>query len=178
REMGLLMMVVPLCMGLFALISGTLSDRFGPRGLSLLGLFIVAGGFALMTGLTPETPWWEFALRYAPVGVGIGLFQASNNTAIMSAVPRSRLGVASGLLNYSRVFGQSTGMPLVGSAFTAFVASLSSLPTRSDMSRVPPDLLVAAFDRTNLFLFLLVMAAICLAALVWWLDRPGASDRP
>ncbi len=171
REMGLIMMVVPLCMGLFALISGTLSDRVGPRGLSLLGLFILAAGFVLMSGLARDTPWWEFALRYAPVGIGIGLFQASNNSAIMGAVPRARLGVASGLLNYTRVFGQSTGLPLVGSIFTAYVVSLSNLPSRTDMTQVPPDLLVQAFNRTNFVLFFLATAAIGLACLVWRLDR-------
>lgn len=171
RDMGLLMMVVPLCMGLFAMVSGTLSDKLGSRGLSLLGLFILAVGFLLMTGLSLDTPWWEFALRYAPVGIGIGLFQAPNNSAIMGAVPRARLGVASGLLNYARVFGQSTGLPLVGSFFTAFVVSASNLPSRTDMARVPPAVLVDAFNRTNFILFFLAAAAILLAAAVWWLAR-------
>ena len=34
EKVGLLMMVVPLSMGLISIIAGTLSDRFGPRGIT------------------------------------------------------------------------------------------------------------------------------------------------
>jgi EmrB/QacA subfamily drug resistance transporter len=177
REMGLMMMVLPVCMGVFAMLSGTLSDRFGPRGLSILGLAVVGVGYLAMAGLTETSPWWEYILRNAPIGIGIGLFQAPNNSAIMGAVPRDRLGVASGLLNYTRVFGQSTGMPLTGAIFTSAVAGLSALPSRTDFSQVAPDLLVAAFSHTNFIMFLLTMAALALGVLVWSLDAKNRADR-
>ncbi|MDQ7831482.1 MAG: DHA2 family efflux MFS transporter permease subunit [Desulfovibrionaceae bacterium] len=175
-EVGLIMMVLPVCMGVFAMLSGSLSDRFGSRGLSILGLATVCVGYLAMTGLTQDAPWWEFVLRNCPVGIGIGLFQVPNNSAIMGAVPRERLGVASGLLNYTRVFGQSTGMPLVGAIFTASIVGMSAMPTRADMTHVPPGQLVVAFCHTNAVLFFLAMAALILGVIVWRLDRTAGAN--
>jgi EmrB/QacA subfamily drug resistance transporter len=177
REMGLMMMVLPVCMGAFAMLSGNLSDRFGPRGLSILGLAVVGAGYLLMAGLTASSPWWEYVLRNAPIGIGIGLFQAPNNSAIMGAVPRDRLGVASGLLNYTRVFGQSTGMPLTGAIFTTAVAGMTTVTSRADFSQVAPDVLVAAFRHTNIIVFFLTLVALGLGVLVWRLDVKGHVSR-
>jgi hypothetical protein len=44
-------------------------------------------------------------------------FQSPNNTAIMAAAPRHRLGVANGMLSMSRVLGQLTGVSLMGAFF-------------------------------------------------------------
>jgi hypothetical protein len=44
-------------------------------------------------------------------------FQSPNNTAIMAAAPRHRLGVANGMLSMSRTLGQLTGVSLLGAFF-------------------------------------------------------------
>jgi EmrB/QacA subfamily drug resistance transporter len=170
-EVGLLMMLIPLSMGLIAPFSGALSDRFGPRGLSLLGLIILAGGCVAVGTLTLDSPWWGFALRVIPLGLGIGLFQAPNNSAIMGAVPRERLGVASGLLNYSRVFGQSTGLPLVGAIFTLFVASVTMESVRTDLNAVSPEALVAGVTGVYRVQALFILVAVALGIAAWIIDR-------
>ncbi|WP_092121227.1 MFS transporter [Desulfonatronum thiosulfatophilum] len=178
-EVGLLMMVIPLSMGLVAPFAGALSDRFGPRGLSLLGLVILVCGCLAVSTLTLETSWWGFALRVMPVGLGVGLFQAPNNSAIMSAVPREHLGVASGLLNYSRVFGQSTGLPLIGSIFTIFVVSVTLEPVRTDFTLVPPEALAAGIAGAYRFQAVLLLAAIGLGIAAWVVDhRRGSASLP
>ncbi len=50
-RIGLLMAAVPLIMVLLQPISGTLSDRFGTRPVSLLGLCFIVGGYLTMTTL-------------------------------------------------------------------------------------------------------------------------------
>lgn len=170
-EVGLMMVLIPLSMGLVAPFAGALSDRFGPQGLSLLGLVILAGGCLAVGTLTLDSPWWGFALRVLPVGLGVGLFQAPNNSAIMGAVPRERLGVASGLLNYSRVFGQSTGLPLVGAIFTVFMASAAIEPVRTDFAAAPPEALLAGITGAYNLQALLILAAIVLGIAAWIIDR-------
>ena len=44
RGAGVLLTTVPLAMAVAAPISGRLSDRYGSRGLSTIGLLIVAAG--------------------------------------------------------------------------------------------------------------------------------------
>jgi EmrB/QacA subfamily drug resistance transporter len=141
RQVGLLMMVVPVCMGLVSPKAGALSDRFGSRGICLLGLFILSGGCFATSSLTLDSPWWVFALCQAPIGLGAGIFQAPNNSAIMGAVPPERLGVASGLLNYSRIFGQTSGLPLIGVIFASIVAASANLPPHAEFISAPAEAL-------------------------------------
>ncbi|MGY8836590.1 MAG: hypothetical protein ACKVH6_07685 [Enterobacterales bacterium] len=47
------------------------------------------------------------------LGVGFGLFSTPNNNAIMGAVDKSELGVASSSMNFSRTIGNLFGMSLI-----------------------------------------------------------------
>jgi hypothetical protein len=47
------------------------------------------------------------------LGVGFGLFSTPNNNAIMGAVDKNELGVASSSMNLSRTIGNLFGMSLV-----------------------------------------------------------------
>jgi hypothetical protein len=47
------------------------------------------------------------------LGIGFGLFSTPNNNAIMGAVDKNELGVASSSMNLSRTIGNLFGMSLV-----------------------------------------------------------------
>ncbi|WP_428567814.1 MAG: MFS transporter [Solidesulfovibrio sp. DCME] len=166
-EMGLLMMILPASMAVTAPVSGSLADRFGSRGISLLGLVVLLGGCLALGTLTARTPWWGYLLRTLPVGLGIGIFQAPNNSAIMGQIPPHRLGVGSGLANYARVFGQSTGLPLVGTIFSALVLTSGYTGQRADFTSAPPDALAAGVAGVFRWLGALLVVAIGLAVLAW-----------
>jgi hypothetical protein len=51
----------------------------------------------------------------------MGTFQSPNNSAVMGAVPRSKLGIASGLLAITRTLGQTTGIAVLGAFWAARV---------------------------------------------------------
>ncbi len=171
EEMGLLMMILPASMALTAPFSGSLADRFGPRGISCAGLVVLIGGCLALGTLRAHTPWWGYLLRTMPVGLGIGIFQAPNNTAIMGQMPRHRLGVGSGLANYARVFGQSTGLPLVGAIFSSLVLSATHLPSRADFTNAPPEALAAGVAGVFRWLAGLLVVALVLSVVTWRLDR-------
>ncbi len=71
-EVGLLMMAIPLSMGLVAPFAGALSDRFGPRGLSLLGILILISGCLAVSTLSLDTPWWVSCCGCCPWAWGSG----------------------------------------------------------------------------------------------------------
>ena len=77
--------------------SGSLSDKYGARGLSTLGLSIASIGFILMSGLGIDTPYTQVAIWLSLVGFGIGLFRSPNASSVMGAVPPSRRGISSGI---------------------------------------------------------------------------------
>ncbi len=121
QQVGLMLAAVPVMLGIVAPISGSLSDRFGSRPISVLGLTVVLTAFLLVSTLTTDTSVLGFVLRLAPLGIGLGLFQSPNNSAIMGTVPRERLGVASSLLATTRTLGQTVGIAVLGALWTAMV---------------------------------------------------------
>ncbi len=78
-------------------LSGTLSDKYGSRGLSTLGLLIASVGFVLLSGLDAATSYPFILFCLAVVGLGIGLFRSPNASSVMGSVPAHERGVASGI---------------------------------------------------------------------------------
>jgi EmrB/QacA subfamily drug resistance transporter len=139
-EVGLLMAISPITGALTAPVSGALADRFGPRWVSLAGLLLMACACSLLASLDDQASIGRFALSVVPLGMGMGLFSAANNSGVMNSVARERLSIASALLSLARTLGQSTGVPLAASLFGAFAlmhagsaehGSLLTLPTAS-----------------------------------------------
>ncbi len=102
-------------------ISGSLSDRWGARGLSTTGLVVAAGGFFYLSGFTATTSYPLIALGLVLVGFGIGLFRSPNASSVMGSVPGAKRGISSGvrstIINTSIV----ASIPLVLSVMTADV---------------------------------------------------------
>jgi EmrB/QacA subfamily drug resistance transporter len=174
-QVGLMMMVVPLTMGLVAPWAGWLSDRWGPRGISLAGLLILAGGVWSMTSLSAETGMAGFVLRLAPIGMGVGFFQSPNANAVMGQAPPHRRGLTSGLFALSRTLGNTSGVPLGGALFSAQVAAVAGLAAIGRVTEAPPAALVAGVRAAFGVGFWLVVLAAVMAGAAWWLDRRRAA---
>ena len=109
-------------------ISGTLSDRYGPRPFATAGLLLAALCFVGLMLLPVDFPYPLFALLIFGNGVGSGLFASPNTSAIMSAVPARHRGSASGM----RSTFQNSGMALsIGIFFSLMIAGLASTLPRT-----------------------------------------------
>jgi EmrB/QacA subfamily drug resistance transporter len=113
-EAGLLLTPVPITMALVAPLSGTASDRFGPRVLASAGMAIMVLGLLSLTQLTVDFSLPDLIWRLVLLGVGQGLFMSPNSSAVLGSVPRPRVGTASGTLAQMRVNGQALGIALSG----------------------------------------------------------------
>lgn len=171
QYVGLFMMVTPVTMGLIAPLAGSLSDRFGSRGISLAGLIVTIVGCITISTLHKNVTPIGYILRLAPLGVGMGLFQSPNNSAIMGAVPRHRLGVASGLMALSRNLGNSSGIPLMGALFTHQVMVSGNLPVIGDLMNTPHDALIGGVNGVFRIAAVVIFVSTCLAGLALWKDR-------
>jgi len=168
---GLLMMVVPVSMGIFAPVAGRLADRFGARGISIIGLAFCVAGCLCISSLDREVDLLGTVLRLIPIGVGMGFFQSPNNSAIMGAVSHNRLGIASGLMTLSRSLGHASGIPLAGTAFTAWVLAKTAVPGLEDVAKASPEALVAGLSGLYNTAALVIMISSILAITALYLDR-------
>ena len=106
--------------------AGYLSDRFGSRGIATAGMAVFGGSFIGLMLLPVDFPYWAFAVLIAANGIGSGMFAAPNSSSIMSSVPASQRGVASGMRS---TFQNSGTAVSIGVFFSLMIAGLaSSLP--------------------------------------------------
>jgi len=109
-------------------ISGTLSDRYGPRPFATAGLLLAACCFVGLMLLPVDFTYWVFALLIFGNGVGSGLFASPNTSAIMSSVPAGQRGSASGM----RATFQNSGMALsIGIFFSLMIVGLAATLPRA-----------------------------------------------
>lgn len=138
HQVGFLLATVPVAGGVVSPLAGMLSDRLGTRLISTIGLGVLLIGFLGLTTLSSETTALGYIIRFLPVGLGIGIFQSSNNSAIMGAAPKKYLGIVSGLLSITRTLGQTTGIAAIGAFWAARVSfyagtDFAAGPTRTDI---------------------------------------------
>jgi MFS family permease len=119
---GLLLTTTPIVMAIAAPLSGALSDRIGSRAPATLGMAIMSAGLVALSRLGPVTPLSQVVATLVLVGLANGLFSSPNNSALMGAAPRHRLGVASGVLACARNTGMVLGVGLAGAVFTTVLA--------------------------------------------------------
>jgi MFS family permease len=98
----------------FAPFAGIFSDRIGPRIPATLGIGVMAFGLYTLTQLHASASYWDLIWRLMIIGLGQGLFNSPNSSAILGSVPRNRLGVASGTLAEMRINGQVLGIAAGG----------------------------------------------------------------
>ena len=79
----------------FSLIGGRLSDRYGSRVLTTIGLVVNTLAFLLLSTFTENTSYSVVVVSLVTIGFGNGMFLAPNMRAIMSSVPPDRRGIAS-----------------------------------------------------------------------------------
>ena len=165
RQVGLLLATVPIAMGIVAPISGTLSDRLGSRRIAVIGLLILLVGYYLTSNLNMQTNALEYVLRFLPIGLGMGIFQSPNNSAIMGAAPKERLGVVSGILAINRTIGQITGIAILGAIWSSQVTKYTAEGLRIDATNAPSPLQVAGLQSTLMVTVLLISLALGLS--IW-----------
>jgi MFS family permease len=167
QKTGLLMATIPVALGVIAPVSGSLSDRFGSRPITVAGLAVLTVGFLAVSSLDAETTALGYVLRFLPVGLGMGIFQSPNNSAIMGAAPRERLGIASGMLGVTRTLGQTAGIATLGALWAGQVFEYVGevLPGGATAAPIPAQVL--ALRDTFVIVSVLIFAALLLS--IWGL---------
>ncbi len=122
---GLLLTTTWISFGIASPFAGMLSDRFGYRRIAGAGLILMAIGCYTVSTLSLDTSILGYILRVSALGLGMGLFQSPNNSAVMGSVPRERLGVVSGVNVIGRTLGRTSGIAALGALWVSRVTAHS-----------------------------------------------------
>ncbi|WP_445170780.1 MFS transporter [Mycolicibacterium sp. Dal123E01] len=104
-------------------IAGSLADRFGARPFTVAGMLLMAVTFVALLMIPVNFNYWVFAVLVFLNGLGGGIFTAPNTAAIMSSVPASQRGAASGVRSTFFNAGNSLS---IGIFFSLMIVGLTN----------------------------------------------------
>jgi EmrB/QacA subfamily drug resistance transporter len=169
---GLLILPVTAPMVFISPFSGGMVERFGPRGLMTLGMVCGTVGLALLTQIDADSSYGALLPGYLLFGIALGFVYAPMSTAAMLAMPRAKVGIASGVLAMVRVTSGAVALAVTGAVFQS---------VQSDKLKDAPGDVAGAFadalaDSTWVLVGLVAVGAI----LTWALVRrpPGQEAAP
>ena len=116
-EAGVRFLPTTLIIMVIAPISGRLADRIGPRWPIVVGMAMIAISLYLFSRISDGSTFSDILPSFAILGAGIGLTMSPMSTAAMNAVPKTKAGVASGVLSMFRMIGGTFGVAALGALF-------------------------------------------------------------
>ena len=116
-HVGLVMSAGPVVAALTGVPAGRMVDRIGAHHMSVAGLVAMAVGASAMAMLPTTCGVAGYIVPLVVITAGYALFQAANNTVVMTDVRPDQRGVVSGMLNLSRNLGLITGASVMGAVF-------------------------------------------------------------
>ena len=118
-QTGLAMVPFSIAHVIGSLVTGPLSDRIGSRAIAPAGLALGAVGCLLLARVAPEGGYAAMLPGLLVLTLGLSSFITPNDSAIVAAAPRDKLGVASGILAMTRSLGMLLGIALAGTVLAA-----------------------------------------------------------
>ncbi len=156
-RVGLVMSSGPIVAALTGVPAGRCVDRFGAPRMSIVGLIGMAVGASILPMLPTSCGVPGYIAPLVVITAGYALFQAANNTAVMTNSRPDQRGVISGMLNLSRNLGLITGASLMGTVF-----ALGSATT--GIMAAPPEAVAAGMRITFAVAAALILVALAIAA--------------
>ena len=127
-EAGAAIIPAALFMVIVAPRSAKLVEARGARFTLLLGYVFCLLGFVTMFVLWSESsPYWQVALGYSFVGIGVGFAGTPASHSLTGSVPVSRAGMASGTADLQRDLGGAFMQSIFGALLTAGYAAAVSV---------------------------------------------------
>ncbi len=155
-RVGLVMSVGPLTAALTGVLAGRIVDRYGAARMTVVGLAGLAAGLLALAMTAHHFGVAGYVAAIVVVTADYALFQAANNTTVLSGLRSGQRGVVSGMLGLSRNLGLITGASVMGAVFA--VASAAA-----DVATAPSAAVAAGMRTTFIIAALLVVAALALA---------------
>jgi MFS family permease len=130
---GSILVVQPVVMACFSPLAGRLSDRIEPRLIASAGMALTVLGLLLFARVGTGTSIYVIIAALVVLGFGFALFSSPNMNAIMGAVDKKFVGIASGTVAAMRLLGQMTSMAVAMVVFAVFIGREQITPANYDL---------------------------------------------
>jgi EmrB/QacA subfamily drug resistance transporter len=166
-QMGWILMASSVVIIMVAPVAGWLSDRFGSRLLCTAGAIIIVIGQFLIASLTSESSVFDMVFPQLLTGFGWAIFNSPNQSAILSSVPRDKVGAASGMTVTTGRIGGAIGIALSGAVLTSLLSGSGLTPQEIESPQswsIHPQTFLRAFNITIYLINGLTLLSIFFAA--------------
>jgi EmrB/QacA subfamily drug resistance transporter len=153
---GLVMSAGPLVVALTGVPAGHAVDRFGAQPTTIVGLVGIAAGSFLLSVIPAGLGLFGYVVATVVSTASYALFQAANNTAVMTNIRPDQRGLISGMLSLSRNLGLITGASVMGTLFALASAT-------SDITKARPEAAAAGMRVTFAVGAILAIAGLVIA---------------
>jgi EmrB/QacA subfamily drug resistance transporter len=157
---GLALSVGPLVAALTGLPAGSFVDRFGAQRMTIIGLVGIAIGSSVLSMMPVSFGVVGYIAPIVVITSSYAVFQAANNTVIMTIIRPDQRGVISGMLSLSRNLGLITGASAMGAVF-----ALASATT--DITTACPEAVATGMRITFVVAAILICVALYIAKTLW-----------
>lgn len=114
---GMLMALIAVPPLILSPLSGWLSDRIGNRIPMVVATIFFTAALFFASRLDIASSIRDASLILLLFGVGMGIFMAPNQSAVIGAAPRTNLATSLGVSNTMRLLGSSVGMAVAGTLY-------------------------------------------------------------
>ncbi len=116
---GLLLAPFAVTSGLFTIVAGQITDRFGGhKVVPAIGMLAVTGGMAALSTIDASSSAARVVICAMVCGLGIGLVMQTLLFVIQRFTAAADIGVATSTVMLARLLGNSLGVAIVGTVFT------------------------------------------------------------
>lgn len=157
-DTSFLLMASTLMLTFSGIFGGYLYDRFRSPFMAPIGLGVVAAGLLVMGLFAQVLGYAQFVAIVIVLGVAMGVFFTVNNVMILSSLPNTMRGLASGMEQSSRQLGHTLGI-------TATSAALALSVPREVLETAPPEAWVEGFQRAMVVVAIIAIVGTIISAL-------------
>ncbi len=168
NKMGMLFAAMSVMMVVLSPVAGILSDRFGTGIVIIAGLSVMLFIYCCLTNrIDINTTTLECMVGMLFLGTGMGLFMPPNHSAIMGAIPREHLGIASGLIIVARTLGLTAGVAVLGAVWAGRVRFYTGGDLTGGVAAAPVNARVEGLQ--DIFILAGAITAMTLILIIWGL---------
>jgi len=124
---GLALLPLSVAFVLVSQLSGTITNKIGPRVPMTAGMALMGMGLVLLALIPLSNSLVLVEAALLIIGCGLGLNTGPVNSVAVSNVPKARAGTASGLVNAARMAGATLGVAVLGALFAVFSGGPSGM---------------------------------------------------